>query len=233
MIEQEDYITSQHLLGWGLGLDDYREMFDLKDEDLSAKILECFPGATSFNAQAKKLKADIISCDRIYKYKPDQLEKFIQQHMQQMKTLLEQQNLSLDKFDSLDALLEYRQQHIKEFLTDFKKPGAENRYIAKSLDDSFFDDMDFDLALCSHDLFAGHSDNIDFHLDVISRLSELADEIRIFPLLNQNSEISELVGPITLLLQQNNFGVEIREVKYHLQPKGNAMLRIWAQECVI
>jgi len=38
---------------------------------------------------------------------------------------------------------------------------------------------------------------------------------------------------VLLGLQQENFGVEVREVSCALYPEGNAMLRVWAQECEV
>ena len=97
-----------------------------------------------------------------------------------------------------------------------------------------FADFSFDLALSAHYLFAAF-DNQDVasNLVAIQELTRVAKELRIFPLINRYGEPSPFLGPVLLALQQANYGVEVREVNYHLQPKGNAMLRVWAQQCPV
>ena len=59
----------------------------------------------------------------------------------------------------------------------------------------------------------------------------VATEVRIFPLLNCHSEPSPSVAPLVMMLQDQGYGVEVREVPFALKPQGNAMLRIWARQC--
>ena len=97
-----------------------------------------------------------------------------------------------------------------------------------------FADFTFDFALSSHYLFADLDDqDVDFHLQAIRELARVAKEVRIFPLIDRHGQPSPFLGPVLLGLQQEGYGVEVREVKYYLQPKGNAMLRVWAQQCHI
>ena len=46
----------QKLVLWGHSLVDYREMFVL-DEQLTKRLLDCYPGPASFNAELNKKKA--------------------------------------------------------------------------------------------------------------------------------------------------------------------------------
>ena len=59
----------------------------------------------------------------------------------------------------------------------------------------------------------------------------MASEVRIFPLIDREGNTSEFLGPVLLQLQKENYGVEVREVNYHLHKAENAMLRVWAQKC--
>lgn len=94
-----------------------------------------------------------------------------------------------------------------------------------------FTDFTFDLALCPHYLFADEDSlRVDRHLQLIFELARVAKEVRIYPLIN-NGLPSKLLGPVLLGLQQENYGVEVRDVTSSLQPNGNAMLRVWAQQC--
>ena len=57
--------------------------------------------------------------------------------------------------------------------------------------------------------------------------------MRIFPLLDNQGKMSDELGPLMLSFQKKNYGVEVREVAYQTLKGGNAMLRIWEQECHI
>lgn len=94
-----------------------------------------------------------------------------------------------------------------------------------------FSDFAFDLALCPHYLFVDDGSLcVDTHLQLIYELARVAKEVRIYPLINNGLPSPEL-GPVLLGLQQENYGVEVRDVTSSLQPNGNAMLRVWAQQC--
>ena len=92
-------------------------------------------------------------------------------------------------------------------------------------------DQQFDLALCLHQLF--NEDDLDYQVKTLFELCRIAEEVRIFPLLNANGELTPSLGPVMQALQENNFGVEVREVPFEFRNGGNAMLRIWSQSCVV
>jgi len=95
-----------------------------------------------------------------------------------------------------------------------------------------FPDFAFDLALCPDYLFTDEENqNIDFHLKQILELARVAKDVRIFPLSDSQGLPSPLLGPVLLGLQQENYGIEVRDVSTLLHPKGSAMLRVWAQQC--
>ncbi len=95
-----------------------------------------------------------------------------------------------------------------------------------------YPDFTFDLALCPDYLFTDEDNqSIDFHLKQIYELARVAKDVRIFPLSDSKGIPSPLLGPILLGLQQDNYGVEVRDVTTFLHPKGSAMLRVWAQQC--
>ena len=95
-----------------------------------------------------------------------------------------------------------------------------------------FPDFTFDLALCPDYLFTDEDNqSIDFQLQQIIELARVAKEVRIFPLSDSHGLPSPLLGPVLLALQQENYGIEVRDVTTLLHPKGSAMLRVWAQQC--
>lgn len=95
-------------------------------------------------------------------------------------------------------------------------------------------DFAFDFALCSHYLFRDLDEqSTDVHLQVIRELARVAKEVRVAPLINHEGNPSEFLGPVLLGLQQDNYGVEVRNVDVEPQQNVNAMLRVWAQQCML
>lgn len=129
-------------------------------------------------------------------------------------------------------VLEYGR--VQETTTD-TWPGFSNLVTCCAPDPSGvlpFSDFTFDLALCPDYLFTDEENqSIDFHLKQIFELARVAKEVRIFPLSDSQGLPSPLLGPVLLALQQENYGIEIRDVTTLLHPKGSAMLRVWAQQC--
>lgn len=90
----------------------------------------------------------------------------------------------------------------------------------------------FDLALCTDFIFY-HQLSMKDIMSIISELCRIASEARIFPLLDHQGKNSEDLGPLLLMLQQKNYGVEVRQVPYQTGISANAMLRVWEHECKV
>jgi len=234
--QREINMEENRLVLWGHSLDDYREMFDLNDADLKKSILECGAGPTSFNVEMQQRGTKVISSDEMYKAAQSELQDTIQHTFQAtIKRLHEHhEDFVLDKDSEFDQLVKDRQAGIVKFLDDFDKGKGEGRYQASDLRALPFGDYQFELALCSHSLFGNRGEeNEQDEIKAIEEMCRVAHEVRIFPLIDNEGTLSPFVGSVMLALQQDNLGVEIREVPYRLQKNGNAMMRVWAQECVI
>lgn len=95
------------------------------------------------------------------------------------------------------------------------------------------EDFSFDFALSANYLFAGLAgQTVDTTVQIIRELARVAKDVRIFPLVDRLGLPSSMLGPVLLKLQEENYGVEIRDVAYQLQPLGHAMLRVWAKQCL-
>ena len=218
---------------WGHNLADYQEMFSLTQQDLGQTILDVACGPDCFNAEMQQNNQPVVSCDPLFTHDEQHLRKLIKtQFDQALVNIKAQQDKYLWQSTSLEQLAAQRWQNIEVFFNDFSQGKQQNRYIAGQLPKLNFSDGQFDFALCSHFLF-GYRAGADEqeHLAAIIELCRVAHEVRIFPLLDNQGEISPLIGTILLTLQQQHLGLEIKEVPYHWQTKGNAMLRIWAQTC--
>lgn len=222
------------LVLWGHHVDEYREMFALSDADFNGRLLEYGGGASAFNAELHNKGIHVVSCDPLFSLDKAALEGEVSSIFEEMLVRIrnEQDKFDFSHYGSLDDLVVYRRQGMAEFFNDYKKGKDEKRYLSTADETLSFSDFEFDFALCSHYLFAKLSNqDVDFNLRVIRELARVAKEVRIFPLIDRFGEPSPFLGPVLLGLQQAGYGMEVREVKYYLQPKGNAMLRVWAQQC--
>ncbi|TAL64597.1 MAG: hypothetical protein EPN84_03145 [Legionella sp.] len=224
------------LVLWGHSAEDYREMFDLTQEDLQSKILEFGCGPSAVNSQQKTKNQEVISCDPLFVLDKDTLSSKALMIFAEMAAEIkaEERFFDFSRTEGLDNLLVSRKQGMAKFFADYTQGKKEGRYVGLSDSQLPFADFTFDLALCSHYLFADLDEqNVEFHLQMIRELARVAKEVRIFPLIDREEKTSECLGPVLLGLQHDNYGVEVREVPFHLHQSGNAMLRVWAQQCVL
>ena len=88
-----------------------------------------------------------------------------------------------------------------------------------------FADDSFDLALCSHFLFLyGEQHDFDFHMESIRELSRVAEEVRIFPLVELGSSPSRHLQSVLDNLDSLDLRLEVVPVSYEFQKGGNRML---------
>lgn len=219
---------------WGHHLDEYQEMFDLSDHLLRGSILEYSSGPSAFNVEVAPYAKRCISCDPLFNLDYPTLKTKTQlifaEKLDQVRA--EQSYYDFSRYGSLDALVKIRQKGMNAFFADYVQGLADSRYQAINTIALPFHDFAFDLAVSSHYFFAElENQDIQFHINAIQELARVAREVRIFPLIDRHGVLSALVGPVLLGLQGLNYGTEVRSVTYGLQPKGNAMLRVWAQEC--
>ena len=112
-------------------------------------------------------------------------------------------------------------------MADYPRGKRQGRYIAGELPDLPFADREFDLALCSHFLFL-YSEQYteEFHMASIRELCRVADEVRIFPLLELGSKPSRHLASICNRLSASDYRVAVDPVAYEFQRDGNKLMRI-------
>lgn len=224
------------LVLWGQHIDEYKEMFSLSDSDLQKTILDYGSGPNAVNAEFTEKGGQIVSCDPLFNLDKDTLFSKTSLIFADMAAKIKKDK---DKFDfsrygSFQMLIDERKEGIDKFFADFDKAKDEQRCLAVKEHNLPFADFSFDLALSAHYLFADLDDqDVNFHLAIIKELARVAKEVRIFPLIDRHNQPSPFLGPVLLGLQAENYGVEVKEVKFHLQESDNAMLRVYAQQCQI
>jgi hypothetical protein len=223
------------LSSWIYGKEDYEQMFSISPSDLNKKILD-YPGnLSSFNAEMYQEGHDIVSGDLAYNTLPkeigDHVDHAFAAHLKDLKASATRLKNQTDvHYNEIIASWQKRK-HI--FLNDYPCGFNAKRYQFMQMPDLPFDDHHFELALCSDLIFHTQLLKNNAMNHCVSELCRVAEEVRIFPLLNEAGKISDALGPIMLLLQQQNFGVEVKEVAFDKIKGSNAMLRVWAKECCV
>ena len=132
-----------------------------------------------------------------------------------------------DHFGNPAGLIAARQGAMARFLEDYECGKENGRYLNASLPNLPFDDSEFDLAVCSHFLFLySQQFSCDFHLEAIRELLRVANEVRIFPLLQLGSTPSPYVERVVEALTAVGHEVTIETVNYEFQRGGNQMMRV-------
>ena len=221
--------TLEHVVPWGRSFDEYRRMFALSDEDLARRILGCGDGPASFNAEATRRGAAVVSCDPIYQWEAVHIRERIAATYDQ---ILDQTRRNVDEFvwdsiRSVDELGQVRMSAMEDFLDDYTQGKARGRYVEAQLPTLPFSDSSFDLALCSHLLFLYSAQLGEvFHRDAIRELCRVAREVRIFPLLALGGQRSPYVDSSLERSREAGHEVSIETVPYEFQRGGNQMMRI-------
>lgn len=220
----------EKVIPWGRSFDEYLSMFDLTPADLKLKIIDCAGGPASFNSQMNRLGYSAISCDPIYQFTAAEINRRIEETYKIVVDGLQanKEDYIWQNIQSPEHLGEVRMAAMQKFLGDFPLGVKQGRYLRAELPKLPFNSGEFELALCSHFLFA-YSDHFSelFHRESILELCRIAKEVRIFPLLKLSGEPSPWLLPAMEECQKRGYKVEIKQVGYEFQKGGNKMLRIW------
>ncbi|HEX5707407.1 MAG TPA: hypothetical protein VFX96_08935 [Pyrinomonadaceae bacterium] len=214
---------------WGKSLEEYRRMFALSDEDLELKLLECGDGSSSFNAEMAALGYAVVSIDSVHLLPREQIKERVAQNYAGVISRIKRgrDEYRWEYFDDPRELRRNRLVTMEIFLEDLDRGVAEGRYVREKLPSLSFDEGLFDLALCSHLLFA-NSDRLSsrFHIQLTRELCRVAKEVRIFPLLSFEGRPSPFVADVQSRLAAQGHRVELVTVPYEFQRFGNQMMRI-------
>lgn len=221
--------TLDKVIPWGRSFEEYTRMFDMNDGDLMVQILDCGGGPASFNSGMNKRGYVVISIDPIYQFNEEQIERRIKETYDTVLGQLykNREDYVWNTIKSVEELGKIRMSAMREFLADYKEGKREGRYLAHSLPILPFEDHRFDLALCTHFLFLYSAQlSLEFHKKAIAEMCRVANEVRIFPLLDLGGVPSPYVDEITAELQCSGYEVEVQKVQYEFQRGGNQMMRI-------
>ena len=221
--------TLDKVVPWGRSFEEYVLMFSLSEEDIQKTILDCGSGPASFNSILTRRGGKVVSADPIYKFSASEIRQRIEEIYEEIieQTKKNMHEFVWDHINSIEELGRVRMKAMEKFLSDYTTELKEGRYREASLPVLPFHDREFDIALCSHFLFL-YSEQLseDFHIDSMKELCRVAEEVRIFPLLELGSRKSRHLGQVLNTLEQQGYSVEILPVEYEFQRGGNEVLKV-------
>ena len=219
------------VIPWGRTFEEYAAMFTLDDIDRSRSILGCSDGPASFNAEALQRNIKVVSADPLYQFSVPQIRKRIADTAPTVAAQIKEnaEDFVWNHFKSVTELVAARMKAMQVFLADFDAGLQQGRYVPAQLPDLPFFDGTFDLALCSHFLFL-YSEHCDaqFHIQALRELCRVAQEVRVFPLLELSGAPSRHLPEVLKALEEGGYTVQIAPVNYEFQKGGNQMLRLVA-----
>ncbi len=222
-------VQLSQVLPRGRSLAEYVGMFSLSTEDFEKRILGCADGPASFNAEMTARGYRVVSCDPIYIFGSQDLRP---RFAEAFETIMGQMPAMRDNFvwetiPSVEALGEMRTAAMEAFLRDIAHGKQGTRYVASALPRLAFAHDAFDLALCSNFLFL-YSEQLSeaFHIMALRELCRVAREVRVFPLLNLEGQVSPHLRPALATLRREGFHTTVRTVPYEFLKGANEMVVI-------
>ena len=204
------------------------KLLNLSDKDKELKIAGFGDGPASFNYEATGRGFNITSFDPIYQFSRDELGQRISEVRNiVMKQMAENKdNYVWETIKNLEELEEVRMSAMNMFLADFERGLAEKRYVYHELPDRLnCDDDSFDLGISSHFLLMYTALGYDFHIKAIDEILRVCKEVRIFPLVDLDSNPSSMISDVIEHCREL-YDVEIQETDYEFQKGANRLLVI-------
>ncbi len=228
---------------------DYQAMFDLSSGDLQKVIMNCPAGLSSFNAEMTANGFAAFSADPAYHLSYDDLLVFIANELS-----LSQEQLNQHLIDQVGAEQKPAAywSSLALFLADYQK-AQKTRYFpfnapALPMDEQGahfcmlsgtvlpIENKHVQLLLLPYYFF--HSENtVDELYHALMNWMSYVEEIRIFPIHDENHQEPGALAPLLLMLQNSEYRTELRAVEYSRQSEemtnGHAMLRVWRRTCEV
>lgn len=170
---------------------EYEAMFRLDEADLRAgSVLDVAGGGSSFTAHLRGMGIDAYAADPFYAGVTEQVIAEAEKEIEISSAKIAANAASFDWsfYGSPEQHRKLRERSLKLFAEDFRREGAQERYIPAALPNLPFADDSFSLVVCSHFLFL-YADAFDerFHeaaIDELLRVLKPEGQLRIYPLVS-------------------------------------------------
>ncbi len=214
---------------WGRRLWEYRAFFGLGDLASCVPMLDAGGGPSSFAAEAAAAGRPVIAADPVYALEPEDISQRFEETANAMRAGMRRASYRFNwsQYGSEAAVHRIRREALDLFLADFEAGKADGRYVPASLPFLPFNDGSFRLALVSHLLFL-YGDDLDFgfHLAALRELLRVAEEVRVFPLVNLDGLPSSHLPGVMNELRRGGAEVDIVPVPFEFQKGATRMLRV-------
>lgn len=219
----------EEVVPWGRTLAEYAAFFALPPALLRGRLLDCGGGPSSFNAEATRAGARVVSVDPVYQFSGPQIQsRFEAVSPGILRQVRETHDVwRWDLYGDPEGLLRHRRLALDGFLEDYDAGREAGRYLPVSLPVLPFPADSFDVALSAHLLFlyADHL-SLDFHLASLREMLRVAPEVRCFPLLALDGTPSRHVAPVREALGREGHAVRVEAVPFEFRKGGTEMLRV-------
>ena len=217
----------KNVVPWGRSFEEYQKIFSLTEIDLKKTILGCGDGPASFNAELNKRGGNVVSIDPTYEFSAEDIKSRIAEVFDEVmpQMLLNKNRYIWESIPSVEELGRIRMSAMIQFIEDFETGKASGRYLHESLPNLSFIDKQFDLALCSHYLFLySEHVNLEQHIASIKELCRVAKEVRIYPLLSLDGEVSRHLDEVMTVLHKAGLICSLVGSGYQFQKGATQML---------
>ena len=209
---------------WGHNLAEYRAIFKLNDDDLRKPLMGFADGTSSVNSELTQLGHHMVSIDPVYQFTKQDIERRLSEVTAQSEQYW--QGLPADQRKQAIDIADSRVKATKTFLADFDLGKQQQRYLADSLPGPFaFPDKAFGIGLCAHFLLLYDYYGLPFHIEAITEMLRICDEVMIYPTLNLHGQkslvLDDVIGHFSA-----GYRVQLEAVDYGFQGMGEEMLRI-------
>lgn len=214
---------------WGRRFSEYDAFFGLGDVARLGPVLDVASGPSSFAAEAAANGIDVTAIDPIYGFTGEAISARFEETAAAMEAGMARAayRFNWSYYGSEKGVHRLRREALRLFLADFEAGKAVGRYVPGSLPALPFADSAFRLALTSHFLFL-YGDDFDFafHLAAMRELLRVAEEVRVFPLVNLDGLPSSHLPGVVRALREDGATVELVDVQFEFQKGATRMLRV-------
>lgn len=216
------------VVAWGRSYQEYRDMFNLTCLPSDQYILGVGDGPASFNVIMTRKGHRVISCDPLYTLSQENLGSRISAARTEVmeQVCANQDNFIWDYFKDPASLEESRVKGMDLFMEDYPLGQMEGRYIPAKLPFLPFQEKTFHIALCSHLLFLYASLGYSFHRDALMEMLRVADEVRVYPVVDVNCFVPSFRDHLIQYLKEKGYVCALESVTYNFIKNGDQMLRI-------
>lgn len=209
--------------------DEYRAMFDLTDDDLTGRVLDCPGGGASFTATACARGVDAVAVDPAYATPPAALIAQLNAELARGAawTQATAERYVWDFYGDPAAHARRRRESARVFAADLLTHPE--RYVPAALPRLPFPDGSFDLVLSSHLLFT-YADRLDdeWHRAALQEMVRVSrGRVRVFPLVDQaGARLTGLVEHLMSEVSASGVSATLRPVPFEFQRGAREMLEL-------